>query len=72
MSEPVENIFNLTAADQIVNLAKKNGQLIRGNNFIDPANLPDWVESGNFTPAELTSLFKRRISFMANRYQGDV
>jgi len=32
-SEPTQNVFDFTAADQIVNIAKANGHIIRGHNL---------------------------------------
>ncbi|EEB99485.1 hypothetical protein MPER_00831 [Moniliophthora perniciosa FA553] len=38
----------LSNADAIVNLARKNGQIIRGHTCTWYKQLPNWVKDGNF------------------------
>ena len=55
-TEPTQGTFTFTEGDQIVNLAKGNGQMLRRHNCVWYSQLPSWVSSGTFTAAQLTSI----------------
>ncbi|KAJ7806339.1 endo-1,4-beta-xylanase A precursor [Mycena olivaceomarginata] len=61
-TEPSRGTFTFTNGDTIAALAKKNGQLLRGHN---------WVSSGGFNATTLPSIL-RWLSTMQARYSWDV
>ncbi|TCD60164.1 hypothetical protein EIP91_010623 [Steccherinum ochraceum] len=71
-TEPARGQFSWTGADQIANLAKGNGQLLRGHNCVWYSQLPSWVSSGNFDSATLTSIIQTHCSTLVGRYKGEV
>ncbi|KAI0696911.1 glycoside hydrolase superfamily [Cytidiella melzeri] len=71
-TEPSQGDFTFSGADQIANLAKTNGQLLRGHNCVWYNQLPSWVSSGSFTAAQLTSIIQTHCSTLVSRYKGQV
>ncbi|KAH8100978.1 glycoside hydrolase superfamily [Cristinia sonorae] len=71
-TEPSRGSFSWSGADAIANLAKKNGQLLRGHNCVWYSQLPSWVSSGNFNAATLTSIIQTHCSTLVSRYKGQV
>ncbi|THU87259.1 glycoside hydrolase family 10 protein [Dendrothele bispora CBS 962.96] len=71
-TEPARGDFNFSGGDQIVNLARANGQLLRGHNCVWHSQLPDWVSDGNFDAATLTSILQTHCSTVVGRYQGEI
>ncbi|KAL0579317.1 hypothetical protein V5O48_002715 [Marasmius crinis-equi] len=71
-TEPSRGTFSFTGADQIVNLAKANGQLMRGHNCVWYSQLPSWVSSGNFDNATLTSILQTHCSTVVGHYKGQI
>ncbi|THH00376.1 hypothetical protein EW026_g2154 [Hermanssonia centrifuga] len=60
--EPEQGTFTFTQGDAIANLAKTNGQLLRGHNCVWYNQLPNWVSSGSWTTATLTSVIQNHCS----------
>ena len=71
-TEPNPGQFTFDAGDVIANLAKQNGQLLRGHNCVWHSQLPSWVENGQFTAAELTSVVQSHCSTLVGHYKGQV
>ncbi|CAK5284872.1 unnamed protein product, partial [Mycena citricolor] len=71
-TEPSQGTFTFTAGDVIANLAKKNGQLLRGHNCVWYNQLPGWVTATNFTAAQLTSIVQTHCSTVVKHYAGQV
>ncbi|KAK7053229.1 hypothetical protein VNI00_003854 [Paramarasmius palmivorus] len=69
-TEPSRGNFNFNNADTIVNLAKKNGQILRGSYHIP--QLPSWVSSGNFDSTTLTSILQNHCSTVVGKYKGEI
>ncbi|CDO75179.1 hypothetical protein BN946_scf184866.g20 [Trametes cinnabarina] len=57
-TEPERGTFTFAAGDVIANLAKTNGQLLRGHNCVWYNQLPSWVANGQFTAADLTDVIQ--------------
>ncbi|EPQ52889.1 hypothetical protein GLOTRDRAFT_149061 [Gloeophyllum trabeum ATCC 11539] len=71
-TEPSRGNFTFTQGDQIVNLAKANGQLLRGHNCVWHNQLPSWVTSGNFSADTLSSIITTHCGTVVGRYQGQI
>ncbi|KAI0648974.1 endo-1,4-beta-xylanase C precursor [Trametes meyenii] len=71
-TEPVRGQFTFSGGDQIANLAKTNGQLLRGHNCVWYNQLPSWVSNGKFTAADLTDVIQTHCSTLVSRYKGQV
>ncbi|RDX45682.1 endo-beta-1,4-glucanase [Lentinus brumalis] len=71
-TEPQQGVFTFAAGDVIANLAKQNGQLLRGHNCVWHNQLPSWVTAGNFNAAQLTQIIQTRCSTLVGHYKGQV
>ncbi|KAI0749692.1 endo-1,4-beta-xylanase C precursor [Daedaleopsis nitida] len=71
-TEPTRGTFTFSGGDQIANLAKANGQLLRGHNCVWYNQLPSWVANGQFTAADLTTVIQNHCSTLVSHYKGQV
>jgi len=69
-TEPSRNSFSFSGGDVIANLAKNNGQLLRAHALLWHNQLPNWVTSGHWSKAELTSIIQNHIAGVAGHYKG--
>ncbi|KAI0037505.1 glycoside hydrolase family 10 protein, partial [Auriscalpium vulgare] len=69
-TEPSRGDFTFQNADVIAQLAKTDGQLLRGHNCVWHEQLPSWVSSGNFNAATLSSILTTHCSTLVGRYKG--
>ncbi|KAF2275092.1 glycoside hydrolase [Westerdykella ornata] len=67
-TEPSRGVFNFTDGDEIVKASIKAGQMRRCHNFVWHSQLPEWVEKGNFTKKELTSILENHIKHVGKYY----
>ncbi|GJJ05835.1 hypothetical protein Clacol_000022 [Clathrus columnatus] len=65
-TEPNQGDFTFTEGDQIVNLAKQNGYVIRGHNL----EIIQRVTNGQWTNETLTAVLQNHIATVAGRYKG--
>ncbi|RDX57112.1 endo-1,4-beta-xylanase C precursor [Lentinus brumalis] len=71
-TEPTRGTFTFTNGDVVANLAKANGQLLRGHNCVWHNQLPSWVSNGQFTAADLTSVIQNHCSTVVSHYKGQI
>ncbi|MEU9559022.1 endo-1,4-beta-xylanase [Streptomyces fumanus] len=71
-TEPEPGVFDWTAGDEIVDLARANHQKVRGHTLVWHSQLPDWVTSREWTAAELRAVLKRHIQTEVRHYRGKV
>ncbi|KAI0076023.1 endo-beta-1,4-glucanase [Panus rudis PR-1116 ss-1] len=71
-TEPSRGQFTFAAGDVIANLAKKNGQLLRGHNCVWHNQLPSWVTAGHFSKADLLSIVQTHCSTLVGHYKGQI
>ncbi|KJA14514.1 glycoside hydrolase family 10 protein [Hypholoma sublateritium FD-334 SS-4] len=71
-TEPSRGNFTFADGDVIVELAKKNGQLIRGHNCVWHSQLAPWVEAGHFDNATLRSIVETHCHTLVKHYKGDI
>ncbi|KAF8910506.1 endo-1,4-beta xylanase [Gymnopilus junonius] len=70
--EPNQGQFTFSQGDQILQLAQKNGQLMRGHNCVWHEQLPSWVTNTQWTNATLTAALTNHITNLIGHYKGDM
>jgi endo-1,4-beta-xylanase len=74
--EPAQGVYDWTQADELVNFAHANGQLIRGHTLTWHNQLPDWltagVANGLISSAQLRALLQKHITVEVSRYRGKI
>ncbi|KAG9013117.1 hypothetical protein FRB90_006226 [Tulasnella sp. 427] len=69
-TEPTRGQFNFTGGDYIVHWAHKNGQAVRGHNFVWHSQLPDWLNNGTWDKKTLLSIMNTHIGHLGGHYRG--
>ncbi|KAK3321895.1 glycoside hydrolase superfamily [Apodospora peruviana] len=69
-TEPSRGSFSYSSGDIVPNIAKANGQLLRCHTLVWHSQLPNWVSSGSWTKATLTSVIQTHISNVMGHYIG--
>jgi len=70
--EPLRGEYDWARADALVAFAGAHGQKVRGHTLVWHSQLPHWLTSGAFSPAELRDLMVAHIAAEAGRYRGAV
>ena len=74
--EPTQGTYDWSQADELVNFAHKNNQLVRGHCLIWHNQLPTWltdgVANGSITKAQLMDLAQKHITTEVSRYKGKI
>ena len=70
--EPTQGTYDWSAADQLVNFAKANGQLVRGHTLVWQNQLPNWLTTGTHTSAQLRDLLHKHITDEVSHFKGHI
>jgi endo-1,4-beta-xylanase len=70
--EPQQGTYDYAQAEELVQFAKKNHQIVRGHTLVWHSQLPAWVTSGNFTTAQFRQIMRRHIRTEMTRFKGDI
>ncbi|MET9595578.1 endo-1,4-beta-xylanase [Streptomyces sp. NPDC006516] len=70
--EPTRGAYDWAAADELVDFAKKNRQLVRGHTLVWHSQLPAWLNNGDFTAEELREILRRHITEQVTHFKGDI
>jgi endo-1,4-beta-xylanase len=70
--EPQQGVTDFSQGDALVRFARANHQLVRGHTLVWHSQLPAWLTSGTFTPAELRDILRRHIFEEAGHFRGRV
>ncbi|MBA4494547.1 endo-1,4-beta-xylanase [Paenactinomyces guangxiensis] len=70
--EPTRGQLNFTASDQLVNFARRHGQVVRGHTLVWHNQLPQWLTGGNFTNEELEQILHKHIIDVMKHFKGRV
>ncbi|GLW32087.1 endo-1,4-beta-xylanase [Actinoplanes regularis] len=70
--EPQPGVYDWTAADQLVDFARKNGQLVRGHTLVWHSQNPSWLTEAAYTPDQLRTLLRRHIFAEVGHFKGRV
>jgi len=68
--EPSRGTFNYAKGDELVDLAVKNGQLVRCHTLVWYNQLPSWVTNGGFDNATLIEILQNHITEEVTHYKG--
>ena len=74
--EPEQGVFDWSQADQLVQFAEANGQLVRGHTLVWHNQLPTWlttgVANGTISSTQLMDLAHKHITTEVTRYRGRI
>ena len=74
--EPEQGVYDWSQADQLVQFAEANGQLVRGHTLVWHNQLPDWlttgVGNGSISTSQLWDLLHDHITTEVSRYRGRI
>jgi endo-1,4-beta-xylanase len=74
--EPEQGVFDWSQADQLVQFARANGQLVRGHTLTWHNQLPGWLTTGvanrSISAAQLRTLLHDHIITEVSRYRGRI
>jgi endo-1,4-beta-xylanase len=74
--EPTQGNFNWTGADNLVNFAEANGELVRGHTLVWHNQLPNWLTqgaaNGTISDSQLRDLLQQHITTEVSRYRGRI
>jgi endo-1,4-beta-xylanase len=70
--EPQRGQYDFSAADQLVSFARQNGQKVRGHTLVWHNQLPRWLTTGTWTPAELRAILRQHIFTEAGHFRGQI
>lgn len=74
--EPEPGVLDFTAADELVDFARRNRQQVRGHTLLwhnqNPTWLTEGVASGEITATELRQILRRHIFEVAGHFRGKI
>jgi endo-1,4-beta-xylanase len=70
--EPQPGVYDWTQADQLVDFARKNGQLVRGHTLVWHSQNPSWLTEDAYTPAQLRTLLRKHILDEVGHFKGKI
>lgn len=74
--EPERGVYDWSQADQLMEFAKANDQIVRGHTLVWHNQLPTWlttgVQNGSITTSQLWGLLENHIFTEVSRYRGRI
>ncbi|TXS44869.1 endo-1,4-beta-xylanase [Streptomyces sp. t39] len=70
--EPVRGTYDWAAADELVDFAGRNGQLVRGHTLVWHSQLPSWLDEDDFSAEELRELLRRHVTEQVRHFKGRI
>lgn len=70
--EKERGIYDWAAADELVDFARANGQLVRGHTLLWHNQLPAWLTEGDFSADELRAILRKHITDEAGHFKGRI
>ncbi|MFD0527595.1 endo-1,4-beta-xylanase [Kitasatospora arboriphila] len=70
--EAVRGTYTWGPADDLVDFARDNHQLVRGHTLVWHSQLPGWLTSGSFTADELRDILHRHITDEVKHFKGHI
>ncbi len=69
---PERDRYDFEVADEIVEFAEANGQVVRGHALLWHSQNPSWLTAGSFSDDELREVLREHITTVVGRYAGRV
>jgi endo-1,4-beta-xylanase len=69
---PQPGVYDWTAADALVASAEANDQVVRGHTLVWHNQLPAWLTTGNYSPAELRAILEDHVKTEAGHFAGKI
>jgi endo-1,4-beta-xylanase len=70
--EPQPGRYDFSAADQLVRFALAHGQKVRGHTLVWHNQLPSWLSSGTWTPADVRNILRAHIVAEVGHFRGRI
>ncbi|MFE9815166.1 endo-1,4-beta-xylanase [Streptomyces sp. NBC_00236] len=70
--EQERGTYDWAAADELVDFARANGQLVRGHTLLWHNQLPAWLTEGDFSADELRAILRKHITDEAGHFKGRI
>ncbi|WP_405904268.1 endo-1,4-beta-xylanase [Streptomyces sp. NBC_00656] len=70
--EKERGTYDWAAADELVDFARANGQLVRGHTLLWHNQLPAWLTEGDFSAGELRAILRKHITDEAGHFKGRI
>ncbi|GGY88364.1 endo-1,4-beta-xylanase [Streptomyces nitrosporeus] len=70
--EPRRGTYDWAAADELVDFAGKNRQLVRGHTLVWHSQLPAWLTEDAFTADELREILHRHVTEQVTHFKGRI
>ncbi|CDO69110.1 Glycoside Hydrolase Family 10 protein [Trametes cinnabarina] len=71
-TEPERGVFTFAQGDQIAELARRSGKVLRGHNCVWYNSLPTWVTNTTWTAPELTEVVQEHCFNIVKHWQGQI
>ncbi|MGG4466536.1 endo-1,4-beta-xylanase [Paenibacillus alvei] len=69
---PERERYNFLQSDALVNFGIEHNKKIRGHTLVWHRRIPEWLEKGQFSKAEMKSILKKHIQTIVGRYKGEI
>ncbi|GGT58056.1 hypothetical protein GCM10010207_67310 [Streptomyces atratus] len=70
--EPQRGTCDWAADDELVDIVKENGQLVRGHTLVWHSQLPAWLNNGDFTADKLREILRKHITDQVTHFKGKI
>ena len=70
--EPERGVSDFTAADELIEVARRNKQVVHGHVLVWHNQLPGWLTGGSFEAWELETILRDHIFAVAGHFRGRV
>ncbi|KAI9068434.1 glycoside hydrolase family 10 protein [Trametes sanguinea] len=71
-TEPERGVFTFAQGDQIADLARQSGKVLRGHNCVWYNSLPGWVTNATWTAPELAEVVQEHCFTIVKHWQGQI
>jgi len=69
---PERERYNFLQSDALVNFGIEHNKKIRGHTLVWHRRIPEWLEKGQYSKAEMKAILKQHIQTIVGRYKGEI